>query len=116
MSASKRKGTDAENRVRDYAKERGYKYARRMAQAGTNDQGDIYLGDGIDFTIEVKGGQGALGKPHQHLRELRAEIINKDDFAGAAICKKPGSNNVGDDWVAMMPVSVLFDILNRLYT
>ena len=112
---SKRKGTDAENRTRDYAKEHGFPYARRMAQTGAKDEGDIYLGDGIDFTLEVKGGSGALQNPHSHLRELVAEITNKGDFAGAVVAKKRGSNNIGDDWVAMMPVSVLFDILNRIY-
>lgn len=112
---ARRKGTDAEKRTEGYAREHGFPYARRLAQAGANDQGDIYLGDGVDFTIEVKGGQGALQNPHSHLKELKAEIANKKDFAGAVIAKKRGSNNVGDDWVAMMPVSVLFDVLNRLY-
>lgn len=112
---ARRKGTDAEVRTRDYAQEHGFPYCRRMAQSGAKDEGDLYLGDGIDFTVEVKGGQGALSNPHSHLRELVDEIANKGDFAGAVIAKKRGSNNVGEDWVAMMPVSVLFDILNRLY-
>jgi len=114
-NAAKRAGTDAENKVRDYAQQHGFPYARRLAQAGANDEGDIYLGDGIDFTIEVKGGQGSLSRPHQHLKELKAEIGNKGDFAGAAVVKKAGSTDVGEDWVAMMPVKVLFAILHRLY-
>lgn len=111
----KRDGTDAENRVRDYAIWRGYRYADRLTLAGVNDRGDIRLGDGIPFVIEVKGGQGAATRPHQHLKELKAEIENAKAEAGAVITKKAGSRNVGEDWVAMMPVEILFDLLNRLY-
>lgn len=112
---SKQKGTDAENRVRDYAIGRGYIHADRLALAGASDRGDIRLGDGIDFVIEVKGGQGALGSPHSHLRELRAEVANARARFGAVVAKKPGSTNVGQDWVAMIPVDMLFDIIDRLY-
>ena len=91
---SKQKGTDAENRVRDYAISRGWVSADRLALAGANDKGDIRLGDNIPFVIEVKGGQGALGSPHAHLRELVAEIRNAKAKYGAVIAKKPGSTNV----------------------
>lgn len=112
---SKQKGTDAENKVVEYAKSRGYQHADRLTLSGAKDRGDVRLGDGIDFVIEVKGGQGALSSPHSHLRELRAEIANAKACAGAVIAKKPGSTNVGKDWVAMIPVDILFDILDRLY-
>lgn len=111
---SKTKGTDAENKVRDYFRENGFPHADRLTQAGVNDRGDIRLGDGVAFTIEVKGGQGALKSPHSHLRELRAEMANNGHFHGAVIAKKPGSTNVGADWVAMMPVEVLLDIIHQL--
>lgn len=112
---SKQKGTDAENRVRDYAISRGWAHADRLTLKGNQDRGDIRLGDGIDFVLEVKGGQGALSSPHSHLRELRDEIQNARARFGAVVAKKAGSTKVGEDWVAMMPVSVLFDILDTLY-
>jgi hypothetical protein len=112
---SKQKGTDAENRVVAYAKERGWLHADRLTQAGVNDRGDVRLGDGIDIVIEVKGGQGALSSPHSHLRELKAEVANAKARYGAVIAKKPGSTNVGDGWVAMLPVSMFFDIIDQCY-
>ena len=115
VSKAKTKGTDAENRVRDYAKSRGWPHADRLTLAGANDKGDIRLADGVPFVLEVKGGQGALSSPHSHLRELKAEIANAQALYGAVVAKKAGSTNVGDDWVAMMPVSVLFDILDTLF-
>lgn len=108
----KQAGTDAENRVRDYFRNHGFPYADRLTQAGINDRGDVRLGDGIPWTIEVKGGQGALSKPHSHLRELVAEMENNGHKFGAVIAKKPGSTKVGDDWVAMMPVRVLLELIN----
>jgi hypothetical protein len=107
-------GTDAENRVRDYFRENGFPYADRLTKTGVNDRGDIRLGDGIPWTIEVKGGQGALNKPHSHLKELLAEMENNNHMYGAVIAKKPGSTKVGEDWVAMMPVSVLRKIIYYL--
>jgi hypothetical protein len=115
VSKAKQKGTDAENRVRDYARQRNWPYADRLTLSGTNDRGDIRLGDGVPFTIEVKGGQTALSSPHSHLRELRAEMANNGHSFGAVIAKKAGSTKVGEEWVAMMPVDVLFDILDRLF-
>ncbi len=109
---AKSKGTDAENKVRDYFRANGFPHADRLTQAGVNDRGDIRLGDGIDWTIEVKGGQGALRSPHSHLRELKAEMANNGHAFGAVIAKKPGSNKVGEEWVAMMPVSVLLAIIH----
>ena len=115
MNRPKQVGTDAENKVVDYAKSRGWAHADRLTQAGVNDRGDVRLGDGIDFVIEVKGGQGALRTPHSHLHELVAEIQNADARFGAVVAKKPGSTKVGEDWVAMMPVKVLFDLLDTVY-
>ena len=112
---AKAAGTDAENKVRDYAKSRGWKYAELLRQGGALDKGDVRLGDGVDFVIEVKGGQGALSAPHQHLREMQQEVLNAKARYGAVIAKKPGSAKVGQDWVAMMPVDMLFDIIDALY-
>ena len=111
---SKQKGTDAENRVRDFFRENGFPEADRLTQSGKNDRGDITLGYHLPWTIEVKGGQGALNSPHSHLRELKAEMANNNHMYGAVICKKPGSTNVGDDWVAMMPVETLRKIIYYL--
>lgn len=113
-NTAKAKGTDAENKVRDYFRTHGFPHTDRLTQSGTKDRGDVRLGDGIEWTIEVKGGQGALNSPHSHLRELRAEMSNNGHVYGAVICKKPGSTKVGEEWVAMMPVEVLRDIIAAL--
>ena len=115
VNPAKQKGTDGENKVRDYARSRGWEHADRLTLSGGNDRGDIRLGDGVEFTIEVKAGQGALETPHAHLRELRDEMANNGHRFGAVIAKKPGSTKVGEDWVAMMPVSVLFDLLDEYF-
>lgn len=115
MSRQKQVGTDAENRVVEYAKSRGWAHADRLTLSGVNDRGDVRLGDGVNFTLEVKGGQGAASRPHGHLKELKAEMANNGHMFGAVIAKKAGSRNVGDDWVAMMPVSVLFDIIEVMW-
>ena len=114
MNRPKQVGTDAENKVRDYARSRGWLHADRLTLSGVSDRGDIRLGDGVPFTLEVKGGQGALSSPHSHLRELVAEMKNNGHQWGAVIAKKAGSTKVGEEWVAMMPVHVLFDILDTL--
>lgn len=110
----KQVGTDAENKVRDYARSRGWVHADRLTLSGVNDRGDIRLGDGVRFTLEVKGGQGATSNVHSHLKELLAEMANNGHELGAVIAKKPGSTDVGKDWVAILPVDILFDILDQL--
>ncbi len=112
---SKQKGTDAETKVKEYAIGRGWPHADRITLSGAKDRGDIRLGDGVEFTLEVKGGQGALNNPHAHLRELRDEMANNKHRFGAVIAKKPGSTKVGQDWVAMLPVDVLFDLLDAYF-
>lgn len=107
MSKSKQVGTDAENKVRDWFREHGWPHADRLTLSGINDRGDIRLGDGIPWTIEVKGGQGALNAPHSHIREMHAERDNNGHLMGAVIAKKPGSAKVGEEWVAFMSVADL---------
>jgi hypothetical protein len=54
VSASKQKGTAAESACRDYCRSRFWPFARRLVLAGSKDEGDLSLGDGINVTIEVK--------------------------------------------------------------
>ena len=103
----KQTGTDAENRVRDYLRANGWPYADRLTLSGINDRGDVRLQDGTNFTVEVKGGQGAISNVHSHIKELREEMVNNGHDYGAVVAKKAGSRNVGEDWVAIMPVEVL---------
>lgn len=115
VNKPKRDGTDAENRVKEYAIERGWIHADRLTLSGAQDRGDIRLGDGVEFTLEVKGGQGAIKQIHSHVREMVAEMHNNGHNLGAVIAKKAGSRNVGSDWLAVMPAELLFDILDILY-
>lgn len=110
----KQVGTDAENKVRDWFQANGWEHADRLTLSGVSDRGDIRLGDGVSFTVEVKGGQGATSGVHKHLSELRQEMANNRHQFGAVIAKKPGSTKVGDDWVAIMPVDVLNEMLIAL--
>lgn len=99
-------GTDGENRTRDYFQANGWQHADRLTLSGINDRGDIRLGDGVNVTIEVKAGQKAISGLHSHVRELKEEMANNGHEFGAVIAKKPGSRNVGEDWLAVMPVEV----------
>ena len=111
---ARRDGTDAETKVKRYAIARGYRHAKLLRQAGALDEGDVHLGDGYPVCVEVKGGQKAVTQIPAHLRELDAEIRNSKAETGAVIVKKARSANV-EDWYAVMPAALWFDLIERLY-
>lgn len=96
------KGRDAENKVRDGLIARGYRYAKRIRLRGSEDEGDVVLGDGYPVAIEVKGGRGALTKVWSAMRELEEEILNAEAEIGFCVVKKNGSAKV-EDWAVVIP-------------
>ena len=75
---SKRKGTDYENRARDFWRAEGVLACERLAQGGRNDRGDL-TGFGPGIVVECKNTKAF--EPAKWLDELEAEMRN----AGADI-------------------------------
>lgn len=103
------KGTKLESAVVAYLKAHGWPWSRRLAKEGAKDKGDVTLGDGIPVTIECKDRKGF--DLAQTQRELKVEMANAGVKWGFAIHKKKGTTNVGD-YYAVLPVSVLMEILD----
>lgn len=108
MSKQRQKGTAAETAVVKYLRDNGFPYAERRALHGTNDKGDI-TGCG-PIVFEVKD-HGTL-KLSEWLSELREEMINADAQTGAVVAKKRGTLKVAD-WYAVLPFSLLVDLLKE---
>jgi hypothetical protein len=102
------RGTQLETAARNWLRENGWPFARRLTKEGAIDKGDLTLGDGIPVTIECKnekkidlaGGQ----------RELIVEMKNNGHDWGFTLHKKRGTTNVGD-YYAVLPVHVMMEIL-----
>lgn len=107
-------GTDAENKVRDYLRERGYIYARRMTLAGSKDEGDIYPGDGVPVCFEVKGGQGAISRLPSAVREQVEETRNVGAETGVVV-SKIARNGKPAEWIASMTLEQYVDLMARLW-
>lgn len=114
MSASKRKGTEAENAVVTYLQSRGWPHAERRALSGTKDRGDLAGIYGIAGTVvlEVKN-RRTVAVP-AWLREALAEQQNANAAVGAVIAKPVGvgTTRVGD-WHVHMTVKQLCDLLEQ---
>lgn len=111
---ARRDGTDAETKVKRYAISRGYRHAKLLRQAGALDEGDVHLGDGYPVCVEVKGGQKAVTQIGSHVNEMTVEIRNSHSETGVVIAKRARSANV-EEWFAVMPVAMWFDLIERVY-
>lgn len=80
-------GTNAESLVREYCKENGWPYAKRLSLSGAKDVGDIDLHPKL--TIEVKATQGAL-KIGPWMNEVDAEQLHAGADYGILVVKYPG--------------------------
>jgi HJR/Mrr/RecB family endonuclease len=107
-------GRDAENKVKEYLHERGYVYARRLRLRGAKDEGDIYPGDGIPVCIEVKGGQGAISRLPQAIREQVVETVNAGADVGVVV-SKIARNGKPAEWIASMTLEQFVDLMARLW-
>lgn len=95
---NRRKGTAAELAVAKWLNANGFPLARRTGAGWTQDRGDI---EGVpDLTVEVKNEQ-RIDLPG-YIRELEAEMMNRDTQLGVVIVKRRGSTDP-DDWYAVLP-------------
>lgn len=107
---SKQRGTTAESAVRDYLRSRYWPHARRLTLAGSRDPGDIALGDGIAFTIEVK--DCAKIELSAWLAEAHRERDNNGHRAGVVWFKRRGKGSPRD-WYVAMDGDTFTHLLNR---
>ena len=103
------RGTQLETAARNWLREHGWPFARRVVKEGALDKGDLTLGDGIPVTIECKNEKkiNLAGGAN----ELRDEMANNGHKWGFTIHKKRGTTDVGK-YYAVLPVEVLVDILD----
>lgn len=97
MSASKRKGTQAESAVVGYLRDAGFPHAERRALNGTNDRGDIAGLPGV--VIEVKN--TARVELAAHLDEALTERDNDGAEIAALWHKRRGKGNPKDWFVTL---------------
>ena len=106
MTASKQRGTAAETAVVRYLNANGFPHAERRALAGVNDKGDISGLPGV--VLEVKSCKRI--ELAAWVDELGVEMRNAGAYIGAVIAKRRGTTDVGE-WYAVLPVSVLVELL-----
>ena len=105
---SKQRGTAAETAVVNYLHANGFPHVERRALAGVNDRGDISGIPGV--VLEVKNCKRI--ELAGWADELDAEMRNAGAYLGAVIAKRKGTTDVGR-WYAILPVSVLVDLLRE---
>lgn len=108
MTASRRKGTDAESRVVAWLRERGWVHAERRALAGARDRGDVAGLVGV--VVEVKAERAWT--PGGYLAELAAEVVNDGAEVGVVVVKRRGTTDVGR-WYALTDAATFFDLVRR---
>jgi hypothetical protein len=88
----------------------GFPLARRTGAGWTDDRGDI---EGIvDLTVEVKN-EKRIDLPG-YIRELEAEMMNRDTQLGVVMVKRRGSADP-DDWYAVLPGWLWLKMIQILY-
>jgi hypothetical protein len=106
VTASKAKGTRAETAVREFFRARGID-AHRTAPAGSRDEGDIRIPDGI---VEIKD-----CRRHElaaWVDETEAERENAGVRDAVLVVKRRGRGSPAD-WYAVMPFSRWLDLYER---
>lgn len=113
-STAKRKGSETEVKYVEYLKRNGVPNAERRHLNGVFDKGDIAGWNAPDASwnvvVEVKS--GASLKIPQWLAELDAEISNANAETGHIVVRPKGKPNP-EDWFAVMPVSVLMELMKK---
>jgi hypothetical protein len=114
-SRSKKLGTEHETKVVDYLRAHGYPQAKRSAQKGAADEGDISLGDDVPVVVEAKAYFRSTQNPldlTKWMRETEAEIENACAQTGFAVLKRPGVTDVGE-YFAVLPVWRVIELLHQ---
>jgi hypothetical protein len=107
---NRRKGSAAELAVAKWLNANGFPQARRAASGWADDRGDI---DGVpELTVEVKN-EKRIDLPG-YIRELEAEMMNRDTQLGVVVVKRRGSSDP-DDWYAVLPGWLWMKMAGLLY-
>jgi len=113
MTSRPRKvGTEEESRIVLWFQEHGWPYAKRIAQKGRKDEGDVVLSERIPVVVESKAVKA--WKPSTWIKELEEEVKNAEAKWGFLIIKRVRSTDVGEYYV-LLPLKYLNPILKLLY-
>lgn len=83
QAKAKRKGAEFEVAVMEYLRGNGFDSAERLARAGRNDEGDVFVMDGHPTILECKA--EARLDLSGYLRELEAERRHYADARGLPV-------------------------------
>lgn len=80
---SKKKGTVAETKVKNYFNDHGLR-CERKSLAGSADEGDLRLcmPDGVEVTVEVKTGKQTQNYPRSRLEEWKRQTLVESRNSG----------------------------------
>lgn len=110
VNPQRSKGTAFETKVVRFLNGAGFA-ARRVVQHGSNDHGDIHIGDVPDVVIEAKN--------HRRfdfggwLRQAEREAANANKKVGIVVAKRPGIADPADSYV-VMTLSALTHLLEGM--
>ena len=105
VNRNKAKGTSHESNIVDYLRSLSWPYADRLTLSGSNDRGDVRLGDGIPVVIEAKNEKSidCAG----YIKEVEAEVKNAGADIGFAWIKRRGTTDPGKYYVLMTGETVV---------
>jgi len=94
VNKPKMAGTSAESMVREYCKDRGWPYAKRLSLSGAKDVGDIDLHPRIAIEVKATQGRMLIGP---WMNEVDLEKVNADADYGILVIKYRGvgERNIG---------------------
>lgn len=109
-------GTQHETGIVTWLRAHGWPWAKRKTQAGSADEGDIWLSERIAFVIEAKSAKRTTDRMAvgTFLNELEAEINNAGARSGAVVFKQRGTTDVGK-YVVFMRMEHLNVLLRDAY-
>jgi hypothetical protein len=99
VNRNKAKGTTWESAIVAYLKSRWWPFADRLTLSGSQDRGDIRLGDGIKVVIEAKNEKSITLAGY--IKEVEAEVKNAGADIGAAWIKRVGKTDPAEAYVVM---------------
>jgi hypothetical protein len=114
VNRSKARGTQFESSIVKYLKDNGWPHADRLTLSGSQDRGDVRLGDGIDVVIEAKAHR-TYSIP-EWLREAEKERENASADLGVVWMKLNGHATAENGAVVMSPATFVDLLFQAGYT